>query len=67
MTEIYNSVLEDQARQGLLTLYAEALSTNNQTLAGISLDKLQELDRQKVKEKLTEIRLEINNLVIERR
>jgi DNA gyrase/topoisomerase IV subunit A len=63
MTEIYNSNLEDQARQGLLTLYVEALSINNQTLAESSLEKLQELDRQKVKQELTKLRVEINNLL----
>jgi len=62
MTEIYHH-LEDSARSGLLSLCAEALEVNGESLAGQSLEELQKLDQVKCKEKLALLRTEINDLI----
>lgn len=63
MTEIYNSNLEDEARKGLLSLCAEAMSLGDTKLFSVSLEKLQEMDRKDTKQKLGELKTEINNLI----
>jgi hypothetical protein len=55
--------LEDTARQGLLTLCAEAMDINGTSLAGQSLEELKKLDQVKCKEKLALLRTEINDLI----
>lgn len=63
MTEVYNSTIEDSAREGLLRLCAEALEVGCESLGIECLEKLIELDQRTCKEKLTELRIEINNLI----
>lgn len=61
--EIYHSNLEDKARTGLLNLMAEALQTGDGVISGVALEKLKELDRKQCKEKLDQLRVEVNNIV----
>jgi len=61
--EIYHSNLEETARTGLLTLMAEALQTGDGVISGVVLERLKELDRKQCKEKLDQLRVEVNNIV----
>jgi 2-keto-4-pentenoate hydratase len=61
--EIYHSNLEETARTGLLNLMAEALQTGDGVISGVALEKLKELDRKQCKEKLDQLRVEVNNIV----
>jgi hypothetical protein len=64
MTEIYHH-LEDSTRSGLLSLCAEAMEVNGTSLAGQSLEELQKLDQVKCKEKLSLLRQEINDILLD--
>jgi hypothetical protein len=70
MTEVYSVDkddvefdLEDTTREGLLKLVSEAMQMGDTTLQDQAFNRLNEMDRNKCHQKLTELRTEINSLI----
>jgi hypothetical protein len=63
MTEIYHSPQEEPTREGLFELYLECQQNGLQGFGDEVWEKLVELDRQSCKQKLEELRQELNESI----